>query len=206
MVHGGDHGQTELGDVQQSGAKALVVVHDVELVASLGEDAGDSQAERPRLGKARRPGGHQFEHVDAIADLAGTRDAERIGLAVEVEARHLGEPHSGVETAGVGLTGEDFDVVAEFFHDVPEEVTREAFSRPEPAQSDRPFADPWPLAAWPAVPTTGIAGRDDRLFPVEFQQRVARERLGLEIDVLPGGHLLAYSQPERLVEHLLDRG
>lgn len=109
------------------------------------------------------------------------------------------------EADGRVLT-EEFDVVAEFFHDVPEEVTREAFSRPEPAQSDRPFADPWPLAAWPDVPTTGIAGRDDRLFPVEFQQRVARERLGLELDVLPGGHLLAYSQPERLVEHLLTRG
>ena len=99
-----------------------------------------------------------------------------------------------------------FDVVGEFFHDVPEDVTRAAFSRAPAGQADRPFADPWPLFGWPDVPTSGIAGRDDRLFPLEFQQRVARERLGLELDVLPGGHLLAFGQPEALVEHLLALG
>jgi pimeloyl-ACP methyl ester carboxylesterase len=81
-------------------------------------------------------------------------------------------------------------------------VTREVFSRGEPAQADRPFGEPWPLAGWPDVPTTGVAGRDDRLFPVEFQRRVARERLGVELDVIPGGHLLALSQPEALAAYL----
>jgi pimeloyl-ACP methyl ester carboxylesterase len=41
-----------------------------------------------------------------------------------------------------------------------------------------------------------IAGRDDRLFPLEFQRRVARERLGLDVVEVPGGHLAALSQPE----------
>jgi hypothetical protein len=31
---------------------------------------------------------------------------------------------------------------------------------------------------------------------VEFQRRVARERLGLDVVELPGGHLNALSQPE----------
>ena len=46
-------------------------------------------------------------------DLAGPRNPERIGLAVEVQAGHLGQPHPRVETLGIGLTGEHLDVVAE---------------------------------------------------------------------------------------------
>jgi pimeloyl-ACP methyl ester carboxylesterase len=48
-----------------------------------------------------------------------------------------------------------------------------------------------------------IAGRDDRLFPLEFQQQVVRSRLGLELEVMPGGHLVALSQPEELVSRIL---
>ena len=40
-------------------------------------------------------------------------------------------------------------------------------------------------------------------FPFAFQQRVARERLGLEAEPVPGGHLAALSQPDALVERLL---
>jgi len=40
------------------------------------------------------------------------------------------------------------------------------------------------------VPTQVLAGRDDRLFPVDFQRRVARERLGIEADEIGGGHLV----------------
>src|SRR5207249_5811973 len=43
---------------------------------------------------------------------------------------------------------------------------------------------------WPDVPTQVLAGRDDRLFPVDFQRRVARERLGIEADEIGGGHLV----------------
>ncbi|AEG44326.1 alpha/beta fold hydrolase [Isoptericola variabilis] len=96
-----------------------------------------------------------------------------------------------------------FDGVTDFFHDVPQAVVDEAFARGEPEQSGRPFEDPWPLEAWPDVRTRVLAGADDRFFPVEFQRRVARERLGLECDVLPGGHLLALSRPHELVEYLL---
>jgi hypothetical protein len=32
---------------------------------------------------------------------------------------------------------------------------------------------------------------------------LARERLGVEADILPGGHLIALSQPARLTEYLL---
>ena len=48
-----------------------------------------------------------------------------------------------------------------------------------------------------------MQGSDDRLFPLEFQRRVVRDRLGLDVDVMPGGHLMALSQPEELARRLL---
>jgi hypothetical protein len=53
------------------------------------------------------------------------------------------------------------------------------------------------------VPIRVVAAADDRSFPVEFQQPVARDRLGLEADVLPGGHLIALSKPSVLANYLL---
>ena len=47
-----------------------------------------------------------------------------------------------------------------------------------------------------------ISGRDDRLFPLEFQRRVAKDRLGLDVDVVPGGHLAALSFPAELTAQL----
>jgi pimeloyl-ACP methyl ester carboxylesterase len=101
-----------------------------------------------------------------------------------------------------GLDDGDDDAVT-YFHDVPAEVTAEAMQQPL-AQSMRPFEDPWPLAAWPDVPTRVVTGRDDRLFPAEFQRRIAEERLGLEPDLIPGGHLVALSRPVELADRLED--
>lgn len=55
---------------------------------------------------------------------------------------------------------------------------------------------------WPSVPIRVVAGAVDRFFPVEFQQTLARERLGIEADVLTGGHLIALSQPDALASYL----
>ena len=94
-----------------------------------------------------------------------------------------------------------FDPRVVFFHDVPAEVTEAGLAGGR-EQSGTPFGQPWPLSQWPAIPTRVLAGRDDRLFPPEFQGRVARERLGLEVELLPGGHLLALSRPEELAAAL----
>jgi pimeloyl-ACP methyl ester carboxylesterase len=98
-----------------------------------------------------------------------------------------------------------FDPIEDFFHDVPAAVREEAFRQGEPRQSDTPFGQPWPLEHWPDVPTRVIAGRDDRLFPLEFQREVVRSRLGLDLEVIPGGHLIALSQPEELASRILAR-
>jgi len=94
------------------------------------------------------------------------------------------------------------DLLDSFFHDVPPDITAQAMAHGELVQSDTPFAKPWPLAAWPEVPTRFLQGRDDRFFPVEFQRRVARERLGITPDEMPGGHLLALAQPMELANRL----
>jgi pimeloyl-ACP methyl ester carboxylesterase len=87
-------------------------------------------------------------------------------------------------------------------HDVPPEVVADAFARGEPRQSETPFAEPWPLEAWPDVPTRVIAGRHDRLFPLAFMRRLSGERLLIEPDVIDSGHLLALSRPDELVRWL----
>jgi len=99
--------------------------------------------------------------------------------------------------------GAEFDVRADFFHDVPPEVTEEAFATGPPAgPSDLLFSQPWPLPAWPDVPTRFLQGRDDRFFPLEFQRRVVADRLGIPVEELPGGHLIALSQPKVLADAL----
>lgn len=97
----------------------------------------------------------------------------------------------------------EFDGVVDLFHDVPADVVAQALARPEAGQSGTPFEQVWPGERWPEVPTTVLAGADDRLFPLEFQRRVARERLGLEVQVVPGGHLAALSQPEAVAYAVL---
>ena len=94
-----------------------------------------------------------------------------------------------------------FDPILYFFHDVPDDVTKVAMAG-EPPQSGTPFEQPWPLAAWPDVATGVLSSREDRLFPLEFQIRVAQERLGLTPATIPGGHLVALSRPAELAAAL----
>lgn len=94
------------------------------------------------------------------------------------------------------------DAMTTFMHDVPEHVLAEALARGEPRQSDTPFAEPWPLEAWPSVPTRVLAARHDRLFPLPFMRALSLERLGIAADVIDTGHLPALSRPDELAERL----
>ncbi|MGC4029541.1 MAG: alpha/beta fold hydrolase [Steroidobacteraceae bacterium] len=99
---------------------------------------------------------------------------------------------------------EPFDPMFEFFHDVPQPVIDEAWAQGEPRQSDAVFASRCDFSAWPTIPVRVLVGRDDRFFPAEFQKRVARERLGVAADEMPGGHLVALSQPAELSARLIE--
>ena len=98
--------------------------------------------------------------------------------------------------------GRDVDPMDEFFHDVPPGVVAEAYARGERGQSGTPMDKPWPLAAWPDVPTRFLLCRNDRFFPAGFLRRVVRERLGITPDEMESGHLPALAHPRELVERL----
>jgi len=104
--------------------------------------------------------------------------------------------------ARAGGYPETLDLQTCFLHDVPPELAAEA-AQHQRDEADIAFRQPCPFARWPDVPTTVLAGRDDRLFPFAFQQRVARERLTIEAQPVPGGHLNALSEPEAVTRALL---
>jgi pimeloyl-ACP methyl ester carboxylesterase len=105
--------------------------------------------------------------------------------------------------ASIGLSPtETEDDAVIYYHDLPAELRAAAQARTWQDQSTTPLDEPWPLAAWPDTPTVVLAGRHDRMFPLDFQRRVARERLGLEVDEIDGGHMVAMSHPGELADRL----
>jgi pimeloyl-ACP methyl ester carboxylesterase len=93
------------------------------------------------------------------------------------------------------------DDIALFLHDVPPDLAAEALRRGR-EQSATPGQRPWPLRAWPKVPTRFLLCRDDRVFPAEFLRRVVRDRLGITPDEMDGSHCVALSRPEELADRL----
>jgi pimeloyl-ACP methyl ester carboxylesterase len=96
----------------------------------------------------------------------------------------------------------EFDVGTYFLHDVPLDVLRTGPVQLR-GEADTVFGEPCCFERWPDIPIHVLAASDDRFFPVEFQRRVARGRLGKEVEEIPGGHLVALSNPERLTACLL---
>jgi pimeloyl-ACP methyl ester carboxylesterase len=115
--------------------------------------------------------------------------------------RDTGLEPARVAAAQSGGYPTEFDLAAYFLHDVPAEVAA-AGEAHDYREADIAFGQPCAIDRWPDVPTRVVAGRDDRLFPLEFQRRVARERLGTDVDAVPGGHLVALSRPAELTERL----
>ena len=105
--------------------------------------------------------------------------------------------------AGLGLSPDEAgDDAVIYYHDLTPDLRAEAQTRKWREQSMTPLGEPWPLAAWPDVPTRVLAGRGDRMFPLDFQRRVARERLAIAIDEIDGGHMVALSNPTALADRL----
>jgi pimeloyl-ACP methyl ester carboxylesterase len=96
-----------------------------------------------------------------------------------------------------------FDLHEMFLHDVPEDVSERLLAQGEGGDEGASWDDPWPLDAWPAVPTTVITGARDRLFPLEYMRGLARHRLGVDdVAVIDSGHLPALSRPDELARML----
>jgi pimeloyl-ACP methyl ester carboxylesterase len=93
------------------------------------------------------------------------------------------------------------DPLAVFYHDVPPRLAAEAITRGR-KQSSTPGKEPWPLTAWPAVPTRYLLCRNDRLFSRAWVRRVVQERLGITPDEIDSGHCPALSRPDELTTRL----
>jgi hypothetical protein len=97
----------------------------------------------------------------------------------------------------------EMDAMEHFLHDLPSTVLQQALERGEPDQSGRVMTDPFPLAALPAIPTRAIAATNDRFFPVDFMDRLIRDRLGVEPEHVAAGHLPALANPNGLFQLLV---
>jgi pimeloyl-ACP methyl ester carboxylesterase len=104
--------------------------------------------------------------------------------------------------AGAGGYPAEVDLATYFLHDVPADVYASGADA-DHNEADIAFTQPCDIERWPDVPTRVLAGRDDRFFPAPFQRRVARQRLGLDTDETPGGHLAALSYPAELADRLV---
>lgn len=99
----------------------------------------------------------------------------------------------------------EFDVEAYFLHDIADDVKARMYADPPREPADTPFGQPCEFEQWPEVPIKVVIARDDRFFPAEFQRRVARERLGPDVDIdeIPGGHCTGKSRPAELADLLV---
>ncbi|MCX6397324.1 MAG: alpha/beta hydrolase [Propionibacteriales bacterium] len=107
-----------------------------------------------------------------------------------------------VDAAEAGGWSTDFDLETYFLHDLDEETTALLLQGGKD-EVEAAFVSPCDVPAWPAVPTRVIAAAGDRFFPLALQQRVARDRLGVEPTVVPGGHLAALSHPVEVARAVL---
>jgi pimeloyl-ACP methyl ester carboxylesterase len=131
--------------------------------------------------------------VNAMIPLPGETPGQWWDNTGAIQART-----AAAEAGGYG----EFDLFTYFLHDVPDEIAAEGepYQRPE---ADAVFSSVCDFKAWPSVTIRVLCGESDRFFPVEFQRTVARERLGVEPQVLPGGHLIALAQPTLVADYLL---
>ena len=173
----------------------------VRLVASAAGDRNDAVLVAASLGGFTAP------MVAAQRPLAGIILVNAMIPAPGETPRawwdNTGQPQAQRAAAEQGGYGTDFDLDTYFLHDVPPDVVASGEGQQQ-AEADAVFESACEFTAWPDVPTWVVAGLGDRFFPAGFQQQVARERLGIEADLLPGGHLIALAQPDLLARYLLN--
>lgn len=165
-------------------------------------------------------------YAEVVVDAIGERDDVVVvaqsfgGYVAPIVAQRIGARMIVLVAAMVPVPGETAEEMFEatgwrpdrpsgastravFYQDVDERLAEAAMARGR-GQSGTPGSEPWPLAAWPPIPTRFVLGRDDRFFPARWLRSVVRERLGIEPDELISGHCPALSRPRELAG-LLER-
>jgi pimeloyl-ACP methyl ester carboxylesterase len=138
-----------------------------------------------------------------VAPLVCSRVPAKLLVLVAAMVPAPGEPAEAMfKNTGYEATELDgYSDLAVFYHDVDPALAAEALAKGR-RQSETPGKEPWPLAAWPDVPTRFVLCRQDRLFPAKWLRRVVRERLGIVPDEIGSGHTPALSHPHGLVRRL----
>jgi pimeloyl-ACP methyl ester carboxylesterase len=131
--------------------------------------------------------------VNAMVPAPGETPGEWWAATGAITARTTAAEAGGYDT--------EFDLETYFLHDLTPENAAAVLANPGD-EADIAFGQPCSIAAWPDVPTAAIIGRDDRLFPFEFQRELLRRRVGVDASIIPGGHLLALANPDGLFEAL----
>ncbi|WP_433438047.1 alpha/beta fold hydrolase [Nonomuraea sp. CA-141351] len=104
--------------------------------------------------------------------------------------------------ANTGFDSKDMsDPIGLFLHDVPRNVAEESLTRSR-NHADKAVAEPWPLDAWPDLPTRFLLCRDDRFFTPDFMRGVVRDRLGITPDEIDGSHAPMLARPKELADRL----
>jgi pimeloyl-ACP methyl ester carboxylesterase len=168
------------------------------------------------------------EYRDAVLDAIGDRHGDLVlvaqslgGFTAPLVADRIPVERIVLVTAMIpspGETGDDWwgntgtaeaieaqglpDGAELFVHDVPPDVLEAA--GPPREQSGTPMAEPWPLDAWPDVPTSFLLCMDDRFFPPDWMREIVRDRLGIEPVEVAGGHCAFLSRPKALAAAILD--
>jgi pimeloyl-ACP methyl ester carboxylesterase len=101
-----------------------------------------------------------------------------------------------------GDTPSQDDTLDFALHDTPTKLAAEFIDNHQVDQSGTPFEKPWPLDAWPNVPTKVLLSRGDHFFPVEFMRKLAKERLNIAADEMDGDHCPMLGHPQELAERL----
>jgi pimeloyl-ACP methyl ester carboxylesterase len=122
---------------------------------------------------------HMLVLVNAMIPVPGETAGEWWDNTGSIAARIAAAQRGGYST--------DFDLATYFLHDLSAETTRQGAAH-ERTEAEIMFGEPCRFEAWPDVPIHVIAGSDDRFVTVEE---------------LPGGHLLALSNPRGLADKLL---
>jgi pimeloyl-ACP methyl ester carboxylesterase len=132
--------------------------------------------------------------VNAMVPASGETPGEWWGATGAINARIAAAEAGGYDT--------EFDLATYFLHDLPPGEVAAVLDNPGD-EVDIAFGQRCDIERWPDVATSAVVGRDDRFFPMEFQRRLLRERVGVDAVVVPGGHLLALANPDALSEALL---
>ena len=142
-------------------------------------------------------------HDTVAPDLPADDDAATLTDYADAVADAVGDRKDVVVVASRdgGLTGND-DPYVTYYHDVPRELAEEAVSKERAHPSEASMNAPWPLPAWPDVPTRFLLSTEDRFFPPDFLRRLVRERLTIVPDEIAAGHCVALARPKELADLL----